>query len=55
MGSLLPPLALADMISGLYGSNAILMALRARNASGKGQIIDLALLDAMVSVLGPEA
>ena len=54
-GPLLPPLALADMISGLYGSNAILMALRARDASGKGQIIDLALLDAMVSVLGPEA
>ena len=54
-GPLLPPLALADMISGLYGSNAILMALRARNESGKGQMIDLALLDAMVSVLGPEA
>ncbi len=54
-GPLLPPLALADMISGLYGSNAILMALRARDTSGEGQIIDLALLDAMVSVLGPEA
>ena len=54
-GPLLPPLALADMISGLYGSNAILMALRARSESGKGQMIDLALLDAMVSVLGPEA
>ena len=54
-GPLLPPLALADMISGLYGSNAILMALRARDKSGEGQMIDLALLDAMVSVLGPEA
>lgn len=54
-GPLLPPLALADMISGIYGSNAVMMALRARDQSGKGQIIDLSLLDAMVSVLGPEA
>jgi len=52
---LLPPLALADMIAGLYGSNALLMALRSRSTSGKGQVIDLALLDAMTSVLGPEA
>ncbi|QEW24159.1 Crotonobetainyl-CoA:carnitine CoA-transferase (plasmid) [Marinibacterium anthonyi] len=51
---LLPPLALADMISGLYGSNAILMALRSREATGKGQVIDLSLLESMVSVLGPE-
>lgn len=51
---LLPPLALADMITGLYGSNAIMMALKARDMSGRGQVIDLALLEAMVSVLGPE-
>lgn len=51
---LLPPLALADMISGLYGANAIMMALRARDASGRGQVIDLSLLESMVSVLGPE-
>ncbi|MFV0490614.1 MAG: CaiB/BaiF CoA transferase family protein [Pseudorhodobacter sp.] len=51
---LLPPLALADMISGLYGSNAIMMALRSRDQTGQGQIIDLSLLEAMVSVLGPE-
>jgi crotonobetainyl-CoA:carnitine CoA-transferase CaiB-like acyl-CoA transferase len=52
---LLPPLALADMIAGLYGCNAVLMALRARDCdNGKGQVIDLSLLDAMVSVMGPE-
>lgn len=51
---LLPPLALADMISGLYGANAVMMALRARDHGGAGQVIDLSLLDAMVSVLGPE-
>ena len=54
-GPLLPPLALADMISGLYGSNAILMALRSRDTTGAGQMIDLSLLDSIISVLGPEA
>ena len=54
-GPLLPPLALADMISGLYGSNAILMALRSRDKCGTGQMIDLSLLDSIISVLGPEA
>jgi crotonobetainyl-CoA:carnitine CoA-transferase CaiB-like acyl-CoA transferase len=53
-GPLLPPLALADMISGLYGANAVMMALRVRDQQGRGQVIDLSLLDAMVSVLGPE-
>lgn len=51
---LLPPLALADMIAGLYGSNAVLMALRSREQTGLGQVVDLSLLEAMVSVLGPE-
>jgi len=52
----LPPLALADMIAGLYGANAILMALRAiDHGRAAGQVIDLSLLEPMVSVLGPEA
>jgi crotonobetainyl-CoA:carnitine CoA-transferase CaiB-like acyl-CoA transferase len=51
----LPPLALADMIAGLYGAFAVMTALRARERSGRGQIIDLSLLEAMFSVLGPEA
>ncbi|MEM9247138.1 MAG: CoA transferase [Pseudomonadota bacterium] len=54
-GPLLPPLALADMVSGVYGSSAVMMALWAREKTGKGQSIDLSLLEAMVSVLGPEA
>ena len=54
-GPLLPPVALADMISGLYGSNGILMALRGREQTGLGQVIDLALLDSMVSAIGPDA
>jgi crotonobetainyl-CoA:carnitine CoA-transferase CaiB-like acyl-CoA transferase len=56
----LPPLALADMIAGLYGAFATVTALRARDngatrGQGKGQVIDLSLLESIFSVLGPEA
>jgi crotonobetainyl-CoA:carnitine CoA-transferase CaiB-like acyl-CoA transferase len=54
----LPPLALADMIAGLYGAFAVMTALRARDHGGRGgggQLIDLSLLESMFSVLGPEA
>jgi crotonobetainyl-CoA:carnitine CoA-transferase CaiB-like acyl-CoA transferase len=51
----LPPLALADMIAGLYGANAVLIALREIERGGKGQVIDLPLLDPIFSILGPEA
>jgi crotonobetainyl-CoA:carnitine CoA-transferase CaiB-like acyl-CoA transferase len=52
----LPPLALADMIAGLYGAFAVVTALRARDCGdGSGQVIDLSLLESMFSVLGPEA
>jgi crotonobetainyl-CoA:carnitine CoA-transferase CaiB-like acyl-CoA transferase len=51
----LPPLALADMIAGLYGAFAVMTALRARDRGAGGQIIDLSLLEAMFSLLGPEA
>ena len=51
----LPPLAFADMIAGLYGAFAVMTALRHRDKGGSGQVIDLPLLDPMFSVLGPEA
>jgi crotonobetainyl-CoA:carnitine CoA-transferase CaiB-like acyl-CoA transferase len=52
----LPPLALADMIAGLYGANAVTTALFVRERGrARGQIIDVSLLEAMFSVLGPEA
>ncbi|WP_317186210.1 CoA transferase [Devosia sp. BK] len=52
----LPPLALADMIAGVYGASATMMALYARQAgTTRGQVIDLSLLEPMFSVLGPEA
>lgn len=52
----LPPLALADMIAGIYGASATTMALYARQSGiTRGQVIDLSLLEPMFSVLGPEA
>ena len=52
----LPPLALADMISGIYGAQAVTMALLAREKGlARGQVIDLSLLEPMYAVLGPEA
>ena len=52
----LPPLALADMIAGVYGAFATVTALRARDSgAAKGQVIDLSLLESVFSVLGPEA
>ena len=52
----LPPLALADMIAGLYGAFAAVTALRARDGgASRGQVIDLSLLESIFSVLGPEA
>jgi crotonobetainyl-CoA:carnitine CoA-transferase CaiB-like acyl-CoA transferase len=52
----LPPTALADMIAGLYGAYATLIALREiESKGGKGQVIDLSLLEPMHSVVGSDA
>lgn len=52
----LPPLAMADMIAGLYGAFATVTALRAREqGNAPGQIIDVSLLEPIISILGPEA
>src|SRR6185295_11306814 len=52
----LPPTALADMISGLYGAYATLLALREiESKGGTGQVIDLSLLEGMHSVVGSDA
>ena len=51
----LPPLALADMVAGLYGAYATMIALREVEKGGRGQVIDLPLLDPIVSILGPDA
>ncbi|MBL4911322.1 MAG: CoA transferase [Alteromonadaceae bacterium] len=43
--------AVVDLMTGLYASNAILAALFARTHTNKGQYIDIALLDVQVAML----
>ncbi|NCT71000.1 MAG: CoA transferase [Xanthomonadaceae bacterium] len=43
--------AVADLFTGMYAAVAILAALRHRDATGEGQVIDMALLDAQVAML----
>jgi crotonobetainyl-CoA:carnitine CoA-transferase CaiB-like acyl-CoA transferase len=52
----LPPLAMADMVAGLYGASAILAALRAvERGEGPGQVIDLSLFEPIHAMVGAEA
>ena len=52
----LPPMYLADSVAGLYGSAAVLIALReVETNGGVGQVIDLPLFDPLFTVLGPQA
>ncbi len=51
----LPPLALADMIAGLYGAAGVLTALRVAEKTGRGQVIDLSLFEPIFSVISSEA
>jgi crotonobetainyl-CoA:carnitine CoA-transferase CaiB-like acyl-CoA transferase len=43
-------LAISDLLTGMYATSAILAALEHRNQSGKGQYIDMALLDCVVTI-----
>ena len=45
--------ALSDWIGGLTAANAILAALHARTVTGRGQMIDVAQLEATLATLGP--
>ena len=52
----LPPMYLADTVAGLYGASAAMIGLReVEHNGGRGQVIDLPLLDPMFAVLGPQA
>jgi crotonobetainyl-CoA:carnitine CoA-transferase CaiB-like acyl-CoA transferase len=43
--------AVADLFTGMYATVAILAALRHRDISGEGQVVDMALLDTQVAML----
>jgi len=50
----LPPFGLADSIAGIMGAFASMVALRARDTTGRGQVVDLAIIEPMLHVLGPQ-
>lgn len=51
----LPPFGLADGMTALSGAIAVMMALYHRDArGGAGQMIDLAIIEPILSVLGPQ-
>ena len=50
----LPPLALADNISGLAATIATLTALHHRDRTGEGQVIDLAIIEPIMHMLGAQ-
>jgi crotonobetainyl-CoA:carnitine CoA-transferase CaiB-like acyl-CoA transferase len=50
----LPPFGLADGIAALTAAFAVTAALRARDRDGRGQVIDLAIIEPILTVLGPQ-
>jgi len=52
----LPPMYLADGVAGIYGASAAMIALReVEMKGGKGQVVDLPLLDPLFAILSPQA
>ncbi|TDR93387.1 CaiB/BaiF CoA transferase family protein [Enterovirga rhinocerotis] len=52
----LPNMALADMVAGISGAFAVMVAIReAERPDGKGQVVDLSLLEPLHATLGPDA
>jgi crotonobetainyl-CoA:carnitine CoA-transferase CaiB-like acyl-CoA transferase len=50
----LPPFGLADGVAALTAAMATLTALRARDRDGGGQVVDLSLLEPLLTILGPQ-
>ncbi len=50
----LPPFGLADGIAGISGAFAVMLAVNARHKTGRGQVVDLALIEPIMSILGPQ-
>ncbi|MFD5816617.1 CaiB/BaiF CoA transferase family protein [Streptomyces sp. NPDC127038] len=50
----LPPFGLADSIAGLATAYAVMTALRARDRTGEGQVVDMAIIEPILTVLGPQ-
>ncbi|GHH94821.1 CaiB/BaiF CoA transferase family protein [Streptomyces capillispiralis] len=50
----LPPFGLADSIAGLATAYAVMAALAGRDRTGEGQVVDMALIEPILTVLGPQ-
>ncbi|MEF9903176.1 CaiB/BaiF CoA transferase family protein [Streptomyces sp. P9-A2] len=50
----LPPFGLADSIAGLTTAYAVLTALAGRESTGEGQVVDMALIEPILTALGPQ-
>ncbi|MSW04807.1 MAG: CoA transferase [Actinobacteria bacterium] len=50
---LLPPIALTDEVAGIVGAFSIMVALRHRDATGEGQVVDVNLLESILQMMGP--
>jgi crotonobetainyl-CoA:carnitine CoA-transferase CaiB-like acyl-CoA transferase len=51
---LLPPFALADGVAALATAFAVMVALRAREQTGRGQVVDTSLIEPLLTLLGPQ-
>lgn len=50
----LPPFGLADGVAALATAFGIMTALRAREQTGRGQVLDMAIIEPLLTVLGPQ-
>ncbi|MFJ2672370.1 CaiB/BaiF CoA transferase family protein [Streptomyces sp. NPDC087525] len=50
----LPPFGLADSIAALATAYAVMTALSGRAVTGRGQVVDLAIIEPILTVLGPQ-
>jgi crotonobetainyl-CoA:carnitine CoA-transferase CaiB-like acyl-CoA transferase len=50
----LPPFGLADTVTALATAYAVMRALRGRELTGAGQVVDLATIEPIMAMLGPQ-
>ncbi|MFO7562820.1 MAG: CoA transferase [Enhygromyxa sp.] len=50
----LPPIPLADSVAGIATAFAVSAAVQARQLTGRGQVVDLAIIEPMLTLLGPQ-
>src|SRR5690606_30178580 len=47
--------AIADIVAGMYAAQGVLLGIIARDRTGRGQLVDIAMLDAVASLLTYQA